>query len=118
MTASDHPAILRFAALIAAYNGQPHEASIAWEKLGEFDRAIAQARQAGELERAYALLRQTGQPIPDALSTAVKLKRQAEQLLVKQQQLSDGERSALAGQLRSLLAALDIEAGESSLVDL
>lgn len=118
MTASDHPAILRFAALIAAYNGQPHEASIAWEKLGEFDRAIAQARQAGELERAYALLRQTGQPIPDALSTAVKLKRQAEQLLVKQQQLSDGERSALAGQLRSLLAALEIEAGESSLADL
>jgi hypothetical protein len=118
MTASAAPAILRFAALIAAYNGQPHEASIAWEKLGEFDRAIAQARQAGELERAYALLRQTGQPIPDALSTAVKLKRQAEQLLVKQQQLSDGERSALAGQLRSLLAALEIEAGESSQTEL
>ncbi len=118
MTASAHPAILRFAALIAAYNGQPHEASIAWEKLGEFDRAIAQARQAGELERAYALLRQTGQPIPDALSTAVKLKRQAEQLLVKQQQLSDSERSALAGQLRSLLAALEIEAGESNQTDL
>jgi hypothetical protein len=101
-------AVLRFGAFIAAYNGNPHDASLAWEKLGEIDLAINQAREAGDLERAYTLLRQTGQPIPDALSTAVKLVRQAAQLANKQQTLRDGERRALAAQLTSLLAALDV----------
>jgi len=101
-------AVLRFGAFIAAYNGNPHDASLAWEKLGEIDLAINQAREAGDLERAYTLLRQSGQPIPDALSTAVKLVRQAAQLVNKQQTLRDGERRALADQLTSLLAALDV----------
>lgn len=107
MDASQDSQILRFAAFIAAYNGNPHDASLAWEKLGEMELAIHQAREAGELERAYNLMRQAGQPIPDALSTAVKMLRQMEQLLHKQQSLSEGERRALAGRLNNLLAALD-----------
>lgn len=106
-TTAREPAVLRFGAFIAAYNGNPHDASLAWEKLGEIDLAIHQAREAGDLERAYNLLRQAGQPIPDALSTAVKLVRQAAQLTSKQQHLQEGERRALAAQLRTLLAALE-----------
>lgn len=106
-TAASEPDVLRFGAFIAAYNGNPRDASLAWEKLGEIDLAINQAREAGDLERAYTLLRQAGQPIPDALSTAVKLVRQAAQLTRKQQHLREGERRALAAQLRSLLAALE-----------
>jgi hypothetical protein len=107
-TASHDRRLLRFGAFIAAYNGNPHDASLAWEKLGELELAIHQAREAGELERAYNLMRQAGQPIPDALSTAVKMLRQMEQLIHKQQSLSDGERRALAAHLTTLLAALDV----------
>jgi hypothetical protein len=107
-TTARDPAVLRFGAFIAAYNGNPHDASLAWEKLGEIDLAINQAREAGDLERAYALSRRAGQPIPDALSTAVKLVRQAAQLASKQQNLRGGERRALAAQLHSLLATLDL----------
>ncbi|MFO7632443.1 MAG: hypothetical protein R6W76_07890, partial [Caldilinea sp.] len=106
-TDSNDKVLLRFGAFIAAYNGKPHDASIAWEKLGEIDLAIHQAREAGELERAYNLMRQAGRPIPDALSTAVKLLRQTAQLIHKQHSLSDGERRALATQLTELLTALD-----------
>jgi hypothetical protein len=108
VTESPDPALLRFGAFIAAYNGNPHDASIAWEKLGEVDLAIHQAREAGELERAYHLLRQAGRPIPDVLSTAVKLIRQTEQIAHKRQSLTEGERSALAGHLARLLASLDV----------
>lgn len=107
-TTAHDPDVLRFGAFIAAYNGNPHDASLAWEKLGEIDLAIHQAREAGDLERAYHLLRQTGQPIPDALSTAVKLTRQAAQLVSKQQNLRAGERRALAETLHTLLAALEV----------
>jgi hypothetical protein len=107
-TGARDAAVLRFGAFIAAYNGNPHDASLAWEKLGEIDLAINQAREAGDLERTYNLLRQAGQPIPDALSTAVKLVRQAAQLVSKQATLRDGERRALAEQLSTLFAALDV----------
>jgi hypothetical protein len=107
VTESRNPAVLRFGAFIAAYNGNPHDASIAWEKLGELDLAIHQAREAGELERAYTLLRRAGRPIPDVLSTAVKLMRQTEQIAHKRQSLTEGERSTLAVHLARLLAALE-----------
>ncbi len=106
-------AVLRFGAFIAAYNGDAHDASLAWEKLGETELAIAQAREAGELERAYNLLRRAGLPIPEELSTAVKLARQAAQMAAKQQGLRRAERRALAGQLADLLSKLD----SSSTVD-
>lgn len=108
MTESQDPDVLRFGAFIAAYHDQPHDASIAWEKLGELELAIYQARKAGELERAYHLMRQARQTIPDALSTAVKLARQAEQLIHKSQELTEGERRALSERLTSLLAALAV----------
>ena len=116
-TGARDAAVLRFGAFIAAYNGNPHDASLAWEKLGEIDLAINQAREAGDLERAYALLRHAGQSIPDALSTAVKLVRQAAQLASKQQNLREGERRALAAQLHSLLAALDVPPSASPHTD-
>ncbi len=122
MTASHDRQVLRFGAFIAAYNGNPHDASLAWEKLGELDLAIHQAREAGELERAYNLMRQAGRPIPDALSTAVKMLRQMEQLIHKRASLSEGERRTLAAHVTALLAALDIPsdanaAEESALID-
>jgi hypothetical protein len=66
MTASDHPAILRFAASIAAYNGQPHEAS---NRRGKTRRVrfgrVAQARQAGGLgPRPMLFCARPAQPIP------------------------------------------------------
>ncbi len=105
-TESADPAVLRFGAFIAAYHDNPHDASIAWEKLGELDLAIHQAREAGDLERAYHLMRQARQAIPDAFSTAVKIARQAEQLLHKRQELTAGERRALSERLTELLTAL------------
>jgi len=106
-TEADEEAVLRFGAFIAAYNGDAHDASLAWEKLGEIDLAVAQAREAGEMERAYTLLRQAGLAIPEALSTAVKLARQSMQMAVKQHGLRRAERSVLAAQLASLLAVLE-----------
>jgi len=106
-------AVLRFGAFIAAYNGDAHDASLAWEKLGETELAIAQAREAGEMERAYNLLRQAGLAIPEELSTAVKLARQAAQMASKQQGLRRAERRALAGQLAELLRRLDASAPDS-----
>ena len=82
-TATDE-GLLRFAAFVAAYNGEPATASRAWEKLGQIELAASQARAAGELERAYHLLRQAGQPLPEELSIAVKFLRQAAQLMTKQ----------------------------------
>lgn len=112
VTASHDSLLLRFGAFIAAYNGNPHDASIAWEKLGELDLAIYQARAAGDLERAYNLMRQTGQNIPDVLSTAVKMMRQMAQIIHKQHSLSVAERRALAAQLTHLLASLDLPADD------
>ena len=106
-TEADDEAVLRFGAFIAAYNGDAHDASLAWEKLGEIELAIAQAREAGEMERAYNLLRRAGLAIPEELSTAVKLARQAAQMAAKQQGLRRAERRALAGQLADLLSKLD-----------
>ncbi|MFN3331898.1 MAG: hypothetical protein ACK47M_05245, partial [Caldilinea sp.] len=106
-TVSQDRRLLRLAAFIAAYNGSPHDASLAWEKLGELELAIHQAREAGDLERAYNLMRQAGQPIPDALSTAVKMLRQMEQIFHKQQSLSEGERRALAAHLMKLVGVLN-----------
>ena len=104
-TATDE-GLLRFAAFVAAYNGEPAAASRAWEKLGQIELAASQARAAGELERAYHLLRQAGQPLPEELSIAVKFLRQAAQLTTKQRGLQPAERRALAEQLTALLAVL------------
>lgn len=93
-TEADDETVLRFGAFIAAYNGDAHDASLAWEKLGETELAIAQAREAGEMERAYNLLRRAGLAIPEELSTAVKLARQAAQMAAKQQGLRRAERRA------------------------
>src|SRR5690606_1023056 len=112
-TEATDEAVLRFGAFIAAYNGDAHDASLAWEKLGETELAIAQAREAGEMERAYNLLRQAGLAIPEELSTAVKLARQAAQMASKQQGLRRAERRALAGQLAELLHRLDASAPDS-----
>jgi hypothetical protein len=79
-TEAESEQLLRFAAFIAAYNEEPATASLAWEKLGQVELAITQARLAGDLERAFHLLRKTGAAIPEELSVAVKLARLAEQL--------------------------------------
>lgn len=98
--------LLRFAAFVAAYNGEPAVASRAWEKLGQLELAAGQARAAGELERAHTLLRQAGQAPPEELAVAVKFLRQAAQLMTKQRGLQPAERRALAEQLAALLAVL------------
>jgi hypothetical protein len=112
-TEAESEQLLRFAAFIAAYNEEPATASLAWEKLGQVELAITQARLAGDLERAFHLLRKTGAAIPEELSVAVKLARLAEQLRTKQDRLTPAERRRLAGQLAALtgeLAAPDDEA--------
>ena len=99
-------ALVKFGALIAAYNGDALTASAAWEKLGQIDLAVQQARAGGDLERAYGLLRRHGRPVPEELATAVKLVRQAQQLGTKGRQLTPAEREALAAQLRALAEQL------------
>jgi hypothetical protein len=105
-TEAESEQLLRFAAFIAAYNEEPATASLAWEKLGQMELAIAQARMAGDLERTFQLLRKTGAPIPEELSVAVKLARLAEQLRTKRDRLTAAERQHLAGQLQALTGDL------------
>lgn len=110
---ADAEPLLHFAAFIAAYNEEPATASLAWEKLGQLDLAIVQARLAGDLERTFHLLRKSGAAIPEELSVAVKLARLAEQLRTKQERLTPAERQRLAEQLAALtgeLAAPDDDA--------
>lgn len=95
-------ALVRFAALIAAYNGDPLTASGAWEKLGQIELAIQQARLGGDMERAYNLLRRHNRPVPEELATAVKLMRQAAQLETKHQHLTPAERATLLAHLAHL----------------
>ena len=110
-TEAESEYLLRFAAFIAAYNEEPATASLAWEKLGQMELAIAQARAAGDLERAFHLLRKTGASIPEELSVAVKLARLAEQLRTKQDRLTPAERQHLADQLQALTGDLAAPAG-------
>ncbi len=95
-------ALMKFAALIAAYNGDPATASAAWEKLGQIEPAVHQARIAGDLERAYNLLRRHNKAVPEELATAVKLLRQAAQLASKHHQLSPAERMTIIAELAQL----------------
>ncbi len=95
-------ALVRFGAFIAAYNGDPAVASVAWEKLGQVELAAQQARLAGDMERAYALLRRYNKPVPEDLATAVKLLRQAAQLEGKYRHLTPAERAAIVAQLTQL----------------
>ena len=112
-------ALVKFAALIAAYNGDPIIASAAWEKLGQIDLAVQQARIAGDLERAYNLLRRHNKPVPEELATAVKLVRQAAQLEAKHRHLTPAEREAIVEHLEQLSERLrnseDSEAGAPGL---
>jgi hypothetical protein len=94
--------LVKFAAVIAAYNGDALTASRAWEKLGQTDLAIQQARLGGDLERAYNLLRRHNLPVPEELATAVKLLRQAAQLETKQRHLTPAERETIVAQLAQL----------------
>jgi hypothetical protein len=94
--------LVRFAAFIAAYNGDPATASAAWEKLGQIELAVHQARVAGDLERAYNLLRRHNQQAPEELATAVKLLRQAAQLETKHHHLTPAERATIIEQLAQL----------------
>lgn len=98
--------VLRFAALIAAYNEEAAKASHIWEQLGEIQLAADKARAAGDVERAYNLLRQSGAPIPEELSIAVKLLRLADQLQSKHARLTAAERRALAETMDALAAIL------------
>jgi len=107
LSEGEREALLRFGALMAAYNGDPLAASAAWERLGEIDLAVEQARAGGDLERAYTLLRTHNRPAPEELATAVKLLRQAQQLGTKGRQLTPAERAALAAQLRALAERLE-----------
>jgi hypothetical protein len=102
---TDEP-LVKFAALIAAYNGDPATASAAWEKLGQIDLAVNQARAAGDLERAYTLLRKHSKPAPEELALAVKLLRQAAQLAAKHHHLTPAERETVIAQLEELAAQL------------
>jgi hypothetical protein len=108
-------ALIRFAAFIAAYNGDPVTASAAWEKLGQIELAVQQARIAGDMERAYNLLRRFNKPVPEELATAVKLVRQAAQLEAKHRHLTPAERAAIVVHLTQLSEQLrgdeDLEAG-------
>jgi hypothetical protein len=98
----DGEALVKFAALIAAYNGDPIVASAAWEKLGQVELAAQQARVAGDLERAYNLLRRHNKLVPEELATAVKLVRQAAQLETKYHHLTAAEREAIFEHLAKL----------------
>jgi hypothetical protein len=110
-------ALVKFAALIAAYNGDPATASAAWEKLGEIELAVQQARVAGDLERAYSLSRRHNKPVPEELATAVKLLRQAAQLETKHRHLTPAEREAIVEHLGKLSEQLrdgtELEVGGS-----
>ena len=101
----DEP-LVKFAALIAAYNGDPATASAAWEKLGQIDLAASQARAAGDLERAYNLLRRHNKPVPEEVALAVKILRQAAQLEAKHHHLTAAERETLLAQLDRLAGHL------------
>lgn len=94
--------LVKFAALIAAYNGDPATASAAWEKLGQVELAVHQARLAGDLERAYNLLRKHNKQAPEELATAVKLIRQAAQLEAKHHHLTPAERETVVAHLTAL----------------
>lgn len=98
--------LVKFAAFIAAYNGEAAAASAAWERLGQVDLAVEQAREAGDVERAYALLKRAGLPAPEELNVAVKLHRLAQQLAGRHARLRAAERAALAAQLETLAAQL------------
>jgi hypothetical protein len=97
----DEP-LMKFAALIAAYNGDPVTASTTYEALGQIDLAIHQARVAGDLERAYGLLRRHNKPVPEELATAVKLDRLTAQLQNKYHNLTQAERETLVAHLAQL----------------
>lgn len=103
-SASD-PAIARFQALMAAYNGDAQQAAATWEQLGEWAVAADFARDAGDLERAYRLLHRSHTPVPEELAIAVKAVRLLQQLRHKFTGLRPAERRALLAELAALQAA-------------
>lgn len=103
----------RFRAFLAAYNGDAAEASRTWERLGEIDLAIEQARSAGDLERAHTLLRQTRHAMPEDLATAVKAVRLLQQLAQKHHSLQPAERRALLEELARVHASISESLNEA-----
>ena len=100
--------VASFRAFLADYGGDPAQASLSWEQLGDMELAIESARNAGDLERAYMLLRRTNAShVPESISTAVKALRLLQQLHQKQQHLYPAERRALLEELARLHAVLE-----------
>jgi hypothetical protein len=96
------PAIAKFLALVAGYNGDAQAASITWEQLGELGVAADYAREAGDLERAFRLLHQAKINVPEELATAVRATRLLQQLRTKHTNLRPAERRALLSELETL----------------
>lgn len=99
--------------IVAAFTGDPAEASLAWEQLGEIPLAVEQARVAGDVERAYNLLRQSKGDIPEELSTTVKALRLLQQLEQKHHGLSQAERKTILEALARLHTLLSVEEEQS-----
>lgn len=95
-------ALDRFKAFLLGYHGHKEEASLAWERLGNYEEAGRQARLSGQLERAYNLLRRSDSSIPEALAVAVKALRLLDQLKSKHEDLTPAEKDALLEQLSSI----------------
>jgi hypothetical protein len=100
------PAVTRFQALMAAYNGDAQQAAETWEQLGEWAVAAEFAREAGDLERAYRLLHRSHTSVPEELATAVKAMRLLQQLQHKFSGLRPAERRTLLAELAALQAAV------------
>ena len=113
LSAQDKKAATYFRAIVAAFTGDPAEASLAWEQLGEIPLAVEQARVAGDVERAYNLLRQSKGDIPEELSTAVKALRLLQQLEQKHHGLSQAERKTMLEALARLHTLLSVEEEQS-----
>ena len=113
LSAQDEKAATYFRAIVAAFTGDPAEASLAWEQLGEIPLAVEQARVAGDVERAYNLLRQSKGDIPEELSTAVKALRLLQQLEQKHHGLSQAERKTILEALARLHTLLSVEEEQS-----
>jgi len=95
-----------FEAFLAAYNGDHALASDLWERSGEMQRAIDEARAAGDLERTSALYRRLNKPAPEEVATAVKFVRQGQQLQHKHASLTPAEKRTLLEELVRLHSEL------------
>ncbi|HMN27016.1 MAG TPA: AAA family ATPase [Caldilineaceae bacterium] len=113
----DDPQIVRFQALLAAYNRETPMQSGTWEQLGELAVAADFARDAGELERAARLLHQAKTPLPEELAIAVKATRLLQQLRHKYTGLRPAERRTLLAELTALQNALALAEQSSPNLD-